>query len=222
MTKVKYKDMDVDQKFIHDAIGTQWIKIIRWSALMGIGIWMILVPEGITLGSTVRASVYLVSLIWSLPTGIIFIGLSLPFFIKVLLNIKVMKGFTWVKQPGGHYVYNEKERTTGLQYLSNGNDKIAFNPSQNEVYVMKGYKKLGLNKYKKMLPNNTEFNCNDTYWAADSDGFSIVHKGLYVSNMTSEYKEDDLIVSAPDLAKKFRLKNYKSNWDNSIRRADRY
>lgn len=40
--------------------------------------------------------------------------------------------------------------------------------------------------------------------------------------MTSEYKGDDLIVSAPDLAKKFRLTNYKCNLDKKIRKADRY
>lgn len=188
---------------------------------MGIGIWMLLVPEGIELGSRVKATVYLVSLIWSLPTVIILRGLSLPFFIKVLLNIKIMKGFTWVKQPGGHYVYNQKERVSGLQYLTNGDDKVAFNPAQNEVYNMPKYMKLGLDKYKKMLPN-TFFNCNDTYWIADSEGFSMVNKGLYVTNMTSEYKGDYLIVSAPDLAKKFSLKDYRSNLDNNIRKADRY
>ena len=58
--------------------------------------------------------------------------------------------------------------------------------------------------------------------AADSDGYSILYKGEYVTNMTSEYKGDDLIVSAPDLAKKFRLKNYKTNFDNRIRKVDRY
>ena len=40
--------------------------------------------------------------------------------------------------------------------------------------------------------------------------------------MTSEYKGDDLIVTAGDLGKKFLLKNYKSNLDNRLRPANRY
>jgi hypothetical protein len=86
--------------------------------------------------------------------------------------------------------------------LTNGDDKIAFNTSQGETYKFVNYSKIGLDKYNKVIATE-DFNCNDTYWVADSEGFSMVNKGLYVTNMLSEYKGDDLIVSAPDLGKNF-------------------
>jgi len=132
-----------------------------------------------------------------------------------------MKGFTWVKQIGWHYVYNNKQRVLVLKSMANGTSKIVFNVAEGEVYEFVNYTKLGLNKYRKVKMTD-KFNCNDTYWNADTGGYSMVHKGQFVENMSSEYKGDDLIVTAGDLGKRFRLKNYKSNLDDKVRKADRY
>ena len=221
MANKKYKEMNIDEKFIHDAVGLKKVRVFGALFFLAIGIWMILTPDGMDHASREKATVWLIKELWSpYLAAILLIGATWA-LINFISAVKIMSGFTWVKQPGGHYLYKNKEKISGLKCLSNGIDLVVFNPIENEVYTFVDYRKIGLNKYKKVKPNN-EFNCNDTYWIADSDGYSILYKGEYVTNMTSEYKGDDLIVSAPDLAKKFRLKNYKANFDNRIRKADRY
>ncbi len=62
----------------------------------------------------------------------------------------------------------------------------------------------------------------DGFWSAKDDGFYLYYKGVRLENLTSEYRGDDLIVTASDLGKKFRLKDYKSNLDNRIRQASKF
>lgn len=57
-----------------------------------------------------------------------------------------MSGFTWAKQSGGHYLYKNKEKISGLKSLSNGIDLVVFNPIENEVYTFVDYRKIGLKK----------------------------------------------------------------------------
>ena len=176
MAKKKYKDMDVDEKFIHDAVGMKKVRIFSGVAALGLGVWMIITPEGLEHASTEKATVYLMKELWSPYLAAVLLLLGTYIVIKTIVAVKIMTGFTWVKQTGGHYVYNNKERVTGLKAISHGVNKIVFNSAQGEVYEFLNYNKLGLNKYRKVNITD-EFNCNDTYWNADSNGYSMVHKG---------------------------------------------
>lgn len=221
MAKKKYKEMNVDEKFIHDAIGMKKLRVFGAMAFLAFGVWMLLTPEGLEHAGREKGSVWIVKELWGPYFAAIIIAVASWVLIKSISAVKVMTGFTWVKQPGGHYLYKNREKISGLKSLSNGIDLVVFNPLKNEVYTFVNYRKIGHDKYKKVKLNQ-EFNCNDTYWEADSEGYTILFKGEYVTNMTSDYRGNDLIVSAPDLAKIFKLKDYKSNLDSRIRKTERH
>ncbi len=135
--------------------------------------------------------------------------------------MKVMKGFTWVKQQTGYYMFDNQQRVSDVTSLYDGNDLIVFNCKKQEVYRLANYAKTKINRYKKVQFEN-EINCMDAYWSATQEGYYLYYKGVRQGNLTSEYKGDDLIVTANDIGKSFRLKNYKANLDNKIRIANRY
>lgn len=221
MAKIKYKNMNADQKFIHDAVSMKKVRILGSLMFLAAGIWMALTPEGMEHASREKATVWLLKELWSPYLAAVFILGSIWALYRAVTQLKIMTGFTWVKQPGGHYIYKNKERVLGLKSIANGNDKIIFNNENGEVYNFVNYSNVGLNKFGVVKPN-VDFNCNDTYWSADSKGYSMIHKGEYIENMSSEYKGNDLIVTAGELGKKFLLKNYKSNLDGGLRKAELY
>jgi hypothetical protein len=221
MEKKKYKDLDENEKWLHDAVGKKTLAVISLSAFFSIGIWMILVPEGMKHSSVERSTVYLMKEIWSFEAGLLILAITIPFIIKTILTINLMKGFVWVRQESGYYMFENKQRVSGLQSLYDGKDLIVFHPKKNEVYSFPNYTKTKKDKFKKVVFEN-RFNCMDGFWSAAEDGFYLYYKGVRAENLTSEYKGDDLIVTAGDLGRKFRLKNYKSNLDNRIRKAVRY
>lgn len=210
------------EKWLQDAIGRKWISVISLTAFLGIGIWMILVPEGLAHQSIEKTSVYLMKEIWSYETGLIIIGIAVIFLALTIIKIRTLSGFVWVKvEGGGHYLCQKLIRIPGLESLYDADDLIVFNPNQNEVYKFENYAKTKPNKYRKVKFDD-RFNALGSYWSADSEGYYLFDKGVRVKDLTSEYRGDDLIVTANSQGKRFRLSNYKKNANNRIHEASKF
>ncbi|NOQ74057.1 MAG: hypothetical protein GQ574_18770 [Crocinitomix sp.] len=209
------------EKIFEEAMAHKWIALISLGAFLGIGIWMLLVPNGLKHSGYEKSSVYLIKEIWSYETGIVICAISVFFLAKTILKIRLMKTFTWVKADSGYYMFRNSIRIAGLKAMYDADDLIVFNPPVNEVYKFPKYGKTKLNKYRKVQLDN-RFNCMDAFWNADSSGFYLFYKGVRLEKLTCEYRGDDLIASSVDLSKKFRLINYKNSLDNKIRSASRY
>ncbi len=196
------------------------VSILSLSAVFGMGLWMILDPDGGKHSTVEKSTVYLIKEMWSFETGVIFITIAIFFIALTIRKMRMLSGKVWIKEDSGYFLFNKKERISGLSSLSDGNDLVVFNTINDEVYRFKNYYgNAKMNKYFKALIE-PKFNCQDAFWRAREDGYNLYYKGKDLDNITSSRDANDLIITSEKLNKKFKLENYYNRKDNTIRMAE--
>lgn len=216
----KYKDLSPEVRHLKDEIGKKWISIISISAFMALGVWMLLDPSSPEHASIEKGTVYMLKEIWSLPAGIIIVGVSLPLLIRPLKRLRMLGGKVWIKVDGGYYLFDKKARVSGLGSMQNGQDLVVFLPGENTTLNLKGYYgSVPFSTYQK-ANQSTEFNCKEAYWNADDVGYLLFYQGKHLADTSFEKQGDGLLVSSAGLNKQFKLVNYQNLRDKIMRKAE--
>lgn len=219
MTKVKYKDLKQEEKAFVDYTSMFWVRIMTFSAFLGLGVWMLISPEKPEHRSIEKSTVYLLKEIWGLPLGIIFtiIGVvGIAFFINKMLKYN---NYAFIRvDKNGFYLFHKKRRISGLASIYDGNDLVVFHKETGHVARLKNYLQQPIQQYLKAF-SEENLTMEGTYWSANQHGYNLIVKGESVLDSTSEYRGDDLVVSAPKLPYKLLFANYKNAKDDKVREA---
>ena len=216
----KHKDLSPEVRHLKDELGKKWISVISICAFMALGVWMLLDPSSPKHASIEKGTVYILKEIWSWPAGLIIVGVCLPLLIRPIKKIQMLSGKVWIKADKGYYLFDKKERISGLNGMQNGQDLIVFLPNENTALNLKGYYiSTPIMGYQKATPSSV-INCQDAYWNADSTGYLVFYQGKHLADTSFEKQGNDLLVSSSELNKQFKLVNYQNLRDNVIRIAE--
>ena len=215
---VKYKDLSEDVRHLKDELGKKWIAVISMSALLGLGVWMLLDPVSPGHSSIEKSTVYLLKEIWSFPAGLILTSIALVAIYYPVKRIIALSGKVWIKWDNGYYFFDRKVRKSGLNAMYDGAYLVVFYPEGNTTLLLTSYDTAPIAQYQKV--KESAYNCNDAYWNADESGYLLFYKGKHLTDLSSEFRNDDLIVSADSHSVQFKLPNYRNLKDNKIRTAE--
>lgn len=211
--------MSSSQDKFEDYLIRKNVELVSWFALMCIGLWMILMPQGIGHKSVEKASVYIFKLIWSLEAGVILLALSIIFIVLTILKVINLRKGAWFRNDAGYYVFINKKKSSGNESFFYGKDIMVFHSESGKVFMLKNYENAKHNKFF-IAPVSKTLDAKKTYWHADNKGFYLFHKGKRVKTQDSKYNGDDLYTKAPEQRKSFKLPNYKNRLDNKIYEAE--
>lgn len=214
----KYKDLKQEEKEFVDFYQMKWVRIIGFLAFLGLGVWMLIDPTPPRHQSVERATVALFKELWSMPFGVILVSVGLIGISYFMMQLIKLKKYVWIKLENGYYLFHKQRRVSGLKSMYNGNNLIVFYPEQSTVLEFKDYLKSPFYTYQKASETNL-FGNDNAYWMADNEGYVLIYKGKHLSNTSSEFRGDDLIVKCPDTFRTFHLKNYRNLKDGQIRQA---
>lgn len=207
-----------EEDHLANNIAQKWITVISAGAFSLLGLWMVLSPAKPKHAGYEKVTVALLKDLWGLPFGLIILAISIPVIVYCIYRVMQLKNYVWYRVSNGHYLFDKGLRLKSLTSMRDKDDLYIFHPEKDEVLLCKNYYKCKLLKYFPALLTKQLSN-DKVYWNANQDGYAVVFKGKFLANSKSEYRGDDLIVSAENLPSKFLLKNYKNSKDDTIRIA---
>jgi|GEM_PF-3698549 len=131
-------------------------------------------------------------------------------------NSKSFKA-TWKTDNGKYWLYINGKHHSGTSSTYVNDDVIVYDPETKTNYMMYGYRNNADGVIKDAVPL---YSTSSAFYRSKDGSYWFYLKGSRVSNTSSAWVDNSLLVYDPESDRHFILKDYKSNNDNKVHPAD--